>query len=216
MMRISLHTVGWLVLTGGLFSTIPSACVLVNDPPDADAQVALVPVIRIPLEGLNKSRVAKAAFEVPFRWKSMRAEWGDPIYLVMGTLHESVSRILPFEKLGVQVTATARGRSLNLERPTYQSYGYSMNDGQIGVVFKPDPGDQVVLEVSVPEGVQLPAGELEVVGFSNSYTKDRAVGYILDEDFRWWSRRLLPGGVALITIGALIAFATRASSTNAV
>jgi hypothetical protein len=39
-------------------------------------------------------------------------------------------------------------------------------------------------------------------GPSTRIQKDRAVGYILDEDFRWWSRRLLPGSVALITIGA--------------
>jgi hypothetical protein len=211
MKSFSLNSVGWLVLAGGVLATIPSACVLVADLPDADVQVALVPVIRIPLESLNKSRAAKAAFQVPFRWESMRADWGDPVYVVMG--RDARSKILPFEKLGVHVVATVAGRPLNLERPTYQPYGYFFDDGEIGVIFKPDPGDQVVLDVSVPEGIQVPAGELEVVGFSDSYTKDRVVGFILTEDFRLraWSKSVLSIGVALITIGALIVFATRDS-----
>lgn len=216
MKRVSLNTVGWLILAGGLCLTIPSACVLVDDPRAADADVALALVIRIPFEGLNTSHTAKAAFEVPLQWERMREQWGDPVYVVMARAGEDASRVLPFEKLGIHVSVTAGGRSLNLEQPTYHPYAYSINEGQIGVIFKPRPSDQVVLDVSVPEDIQLPAGELEVVGFSRSYTKDRAVGLIMDEDFRRWSKRLLPAGISLITIGALIAFARRTSSTKAV
>ena len=205
----SLNAVGWVVLVCGMLSAIPSACVLVDDSPDADAQVAMLPVIRLPFEGLNQTRVAKSAFDVPLRWERMKEEWGDPVYVVMARRYAQGSQILPFDKLGLHVIVTSRGRSLSLERPTYMPYGYSVDDGQIGVIFKPQAGDPVLIEVSVAEEVQLPAGELVVVGFSNSFTKDRAVGDILDQDFRRWSKRLLPGGIALIAIGAFIAFVTR-------
>jgi hypothetical protein len=51
----SRNAVGWLVLLGGLLSAAPSACVLIYDSSDADEQVALGEVIRLPFEGLKSA-----------------------------------------------------------------------------------------------------------------------------------------------------------------
>jgi hypothetical protein len=153
------NTFGWLFLAGGLLLNATSSLVLVNDPPDADEQVASVPVVRIPFDSLNKNRSARAAFQVPFRWERMRAEWGDPIYVVMARGPEPRFQILPFERLRLNVTVSRSGQPLKLERATL--------------------------------------------------TKDRAVGHALDDDLRPWAKRLLPSGIVLVTIGAVLVFLTR-------
>jgi hypothetical protein len=211
-MKVRPSIIGWGLVAIGLLLTVPSSAFLMTDPPDADEVVEHTPALRIPFDALNNSRSASVAFRIPSRWRDMRSKWADPIYRVHARLRERGLGDLSFEQLGLTITVVRGGQALDLKTPPYEPYAFNPETDNLGYVFNPDPGDELVTNVSVRPNSTLPSGELIVQPFADRLTKDRIVGAMIDEDVRPWAKRVLLGGLALITFGTLVTFLTRHST----
>jgi hypothetical protein len=208
-MKAGPSIIGWRLVAIGLVLTWPSSAYLMTDAPAADLQIAYTPVIRIPFDALNKSHAASVAFKIPSRWREMRAEWGDPMYLVRARLRDRGLSELSFAQLGLTITVVRDGHPLDLRTPQFTPYAHNSETDKLGYVFNPNPGDELVVNVSTRPNSTAPLGELIVEPFADGLTKDRIVGAMLDEDVRPWAKRLLLGGLALITIGSVVTFRAR-------
>jgi hypothetical protein len=210
--RLKSSTIGWALMAVGLIFALPSSALLITDPPDADQEVAFAPALRIPLDSLKGGYSVRVVLTVPFHWRKMHSQWGEPVYLVLVRLQDRSFASVAYEKLGIDLTVTRGGQVLELQPPSGTPYAHNPDTDKLGFVFKPSPGDELSVNVAVRSDQPLPRGELIVEPFADGFAKDRIAGAMVDADVRPWAKRLLPSGLMMIAVGALVAFATRRSN----
>lgn len=176
-------------------------------PSAEDAESALVPVVRLPLDGLTRAGSASAIFTVPAtaQWSRLRERWGDPDYVIFGVLREDPSNVVPWPSLGVEVTASNAAGALAVEPARGAPYGYGYGaDGQDpGLAIRPRPGDTVRLDFSLSDPAAQAAGEI-VVRPEWDGMKDRLVGVAMTLHLRGHIRLMVVAGVLLLVAAALV------------
>lgn len=149
-----------------------------------DVAVAHTPVARVSLDSLAVGGSLRLFVRIPDsdQWRRIRAAWGDHGYIIFAT-DPTRLWLIPFGGLHLGVTVTGGdGTSLRPERPAEPPYGYS-SVSDAGLRFAPRPGDALTIVVKRTEPVALPAGELIVQPYWDSYMKDRMVGAHVETDF---------------------------------
>ena len=203
------HKVTWrhALVVWGLFLLLPGVYTSgIFGPSSEDADISFTPVVRLPLDSLKKVGSASVIFTVPAtdQWARIRDGWGDPGYIVFGLAASDSSSVLSWSSLGVEVKAsTARG-PLHVEVAKHAPYAYSTDAQNPGVVFRPQPGEKVRLDVTVRNPRALPDGELVVRANWDSSAKDHAVGIAFNVDARRYVRWSSLCGVVLLVAAALI------------
>ena len=174
-------------------------------PSTEDADVAFTPVARLPLDSLKKAGSASLIFGVPAtdQWARIRDGWGDPGYIVFGFAEKDNSFVLSWSSLGVEVTASTGRGPLDVEAVEQVPYAYSSRAQDPGLVFRPQPGEKVRLDITVRNPSALPDGEL-VVRANWDSNVDRAVGIAFSVDVRRYVRWCSICGVVLLVAAALI------------
>jgi hypothetical protein len=188
-----------------LLLTLPAAFTSgVFGPTAEDAELAVTPAVRLPLDALKRAGSASVIFEVPagVQWTRIRDEWGDPDYVVFGVARSNGS-VVSWSSLGVAVTASIAGRSLPVEPATAAAYGYSSGAQDPGVVIRPAPGARVRVDFAASNPDPGPATEI-VVKPEWPGMKDRLVGVTLNLNLRPHIRAASVCGVLLLAVAAFI------------
>lgn len=174
-------------------------------PSAEDAESALVPVVRLPLDGLTRAGSASAIFTVPAtaQWSRLRERWGDPDYVIFGVLKEAPSNVVPWTSLGVEMTASNAAGVLTVEPARSAPYGYGSSGPDPGLAIRPRPGDTVRLDFSLSDPTVQPAGEI-VVRPEWDGMKDRLVGVAMTLHLGGHIRLMVVAGVLLLVAAALV------------
>jgi hypothetical protein len=175
-------------------------------PSTEDADLAFTPVARLPLDSLKRTGAASLIFGVPSsdQWARIRDGWGDPGYIVFAFAERDSSSVLSWSSLGVEVTASTGRGPLGVEAAEQVPYAYSSRAQDPGLVFRPQPGEKVRLDITVRNPSALPDGELVVQANWNSSAINRAVGIAFNVDVRRYVKWCSICGVVLLMAAALI------------
>jgi hypothetical protein len=143
------------------------------------------------------------------QWARIRKSWGDHGYIALGVRREGrTDWIVPFSTLDLDLKVTRSGESLSLESATYPPYGYSSSgQGDHGVMFKPRPGDDLVISITARQSAALPVGDLVIEPYWDGYAKDHIVGAMLESDLRPYVWSMAIFGIALLAASAAFGIA---------
>lgn len=189
----------------GLLLTLPAAFTSgLFGPTVEDAELAVAPAARLPLDALKRAGSTSVIFEVPagVQWTRIREGWGDPDYLVFGVA-KSDGSVVSWSSVGVAVTASIAGRSLPVEPATSVAYGYSSSVQDPGVVIRPGSGARVRVDFTGLDSDLGPAAEI-VIQPEWQGMKDRLVGVALNLKLQPHVRVASVCGVLLLALAAFI------------
>jgi hypothetical protein len=173
-------------------------------PTSEDAELAAVPVIRLPFDALKRAGSASVIFEVPasVQWTRLRNAWGDPDYIVFA-VSRTDGTIVSWSSVGVAVTASIASRPLAVEPAAASPYGYSSSAQDPGVAIRAAPGARVRVDFAVLSAHPESAGEI-VIQPEWEGMKDRLVGVALNLHLRPHIRVASVLGVLLLAVAAAI------------
>ena len=200
-----------LLIAGLVLFTVGGGYLATSQPTEDDVSVAFHPVARLTLDSFKPDSTVRLKFRVPgtAQWSRIRKAWGDHGYAVFGVSRRNGGElIIPFSELDLDVKVARAGKQMRMERLEEWIYGYSSDTTDYGVLFRPNPGDQ--LEVSVTRrSASLAQGDLVIAPFWNAYAKDHIVGAIIDSELRPYAWTITVLGIASLTLSASLGVLTR-------
>lgn len=194
----------------GIVLLLPGACTLVvSEPTEEDVGEAFRPVARIGLDSFKSGTPVRLFFRVPAtaQWARIRKAWGDYGYIAFCATEKEGGRwVIPFSSLHLDLTVTRAGENVSLERAQYAPYAYS-SGGDVGLSFKPRPGDELEITITARQPEVLPEGHLIIQPSWDTYAKDHIVGAMLESELRPYVRGTAALGIVLLIANSAIAIA---------
>jgi hypothetical protein len=175
---------------------------------DEDARVALQPLKRIQLAGIDRGPLS-VTLMIPdtAQWTKIRKGWGEPD-LVISAVEPAGSFALCLPEVPVRIVLIdAAGRLIPLQ-PGGAPYGYSTSCPSSSLRFHADPGSELTLKLVGHGTGTVPAAELIV---KNDWfnTKDKLVGLALVKDIESLVKWLSIAGFLLVASGVGVFFVNR-------
>lgn len=142
-----------------------------------DAEVALKPLITIPLDRIGTIRPVTLVIPDTPQWRHIRREWGEPDWIIAAVSPEKW-RAYCLPRLGPIIQVMERATPVPLQA-SYPPYAYSTDCANSCLRFQAAPGTEISVTIFKSDDRPLPSGELIVIG-GWLYTKDKLVGISLD------------------------------------
>lgn len=199
------HLSAWFISAGALF-LIPRILWIANSESrltDADALIALQPLIRLPLDRISEGHLSER-LPIPDtrQWTRIRTVWGEPD-IVISVVDATGRNLICLPSIPLRIDLTNRsGSSLTLRRGS-SPYGYSEACSESSLRFQTTPGDTLKISVATSGQQSLPPGDLIVVrDWWN--TKDKLVGVYLNDDIDSFTRWTSVVGILFLVAGAIL------------
>jgi len=195
-----------LSLVIGVVLLLPSACAIATDSlnGDDDAAVAFTPVVRLSMESLRAGAPVELIFRVPdsAQWKRIREDrrMGDNGYIVLAANRRN-EKLVAFSTLNLELAVSGRRGPISLHPADGSPYGYSSDTRDVGVQFRPLPGDDIYVRLTARRPELLPPGELIIEPYWSGAAKDYLVGASLDSDMRPVVIRITQLAFVLLAVG---------------
>jgi len=182
----------------GLLLMVPGALFLTNTGLSSeDANVALTPLLTIPLDRIGTYGRTRVLIPDTPQWKRIRREWGEPEWIIAAVEPEKeFAYCLP--ELGLTILVGDHERPLPLQS-SYPPYGYSTDCAASTISFNATPGTELNVSILKSSDRPLPSANLIIVG-RWLYTKDKLVGIYLDEEVR--PILIVTSALGLILVGS--------------
>lgn len=193
-----------ILLLPGLLWMATSEARLKHD----DANAALQPLFRIPLNRISEGRLSERLTIPDSRqWTRMRKVWGEPEFVISAVDQTGRTLICPF--IPVQVNLTDPSGSIIRFRRGGPPHGYSASCSESSLRFQATPGDTMTLGITTDRERALPGGYLIVVpDWWN--TKDKLVGLALDDEIEFLVRWTSLVGILFLVAGVILTIRRRA------
>jgi len=197
-----LNRISWILVALGIICIAPGIYLYqASQPTSQDAEIALQPMVRIPLESLRSAGSTTFVFQIGGSSRISKT-WGEPYYVIYSRMRSNGWWVRPFSSLRLQIFVTVDGYPVSLEKALRDPYDHSSNTaGDIGLRFSAKPGKEVCIIVKVSDPAALLNGELVVAPNWDIAIKDKLAGAVLNDDL---NRIFLVAGrigLALLLLG---------------
>ena len=194
----------WFSIIGGLL-VLPEALWLAsssNRLSEHDTSVALMPLTRIAIDGIEKWPASFALVITETKqWNRIRSAWGDPEF-VLSVVDRSGRDALCLQETPLHSEIIdATGKPIPLRRG-FGPYAYSSSCQWSGPRFDARAGSKFELNIENTGGQTAPAAEITVVADWYN-TKDKLVGISLDREMASILKWPCLLGVLFLSVGAV-------------